>query len=246
MGTTSSWPAVAFRVSTDDVESTMIVVGWLEKGQPAVLLQRARHEARLGEHLETVADAKHRSTFGRVARDRLHHGRKTGQRSWSQVVPVGESAGKDDAVERRQVTLGMPDELRIGAELRDRRGRVVLTVGPREDDDANPGHDLGPLRDSCVRVLDDGIREEPFGEGRGLLESGTFVRCFDVETEGLARVDVAHAGETQSGQGALDGRTLRVGDAFSKGHVDDYEVVHAYAPYQSVNDRPVTRSYAST
>jgi len=59
-------------------------------------------------------------------------------------------------------------------------------------------------------------------------------------------VDVAHAGETQGRKGSLDGRTFRVGDAFAQRHVDNHVVVHAYAPYQSVSNRPVTRSYAST
>ena len=124
-------------VSTECVEVDDHRGGLAEEGQTTVLLQRSRQEAGLGEDLEAVADAEHRSAVGREARDGLHHRREARQGAGAQVVAVGEAPRQDDAVEAAEVGRGVPDELGLRAQLRNARDRVVLTVRAGEDNDAD-------------------------------------------------------------------------------------------------------------
>ena len=64
----------------------------------------------------------------------------------------------------------------------------------------------------------------------------------DLEAEGPAGPDVGHAFEAERRQRPLDRRTLRVGDPGPQLHLHTRPELHAFAPYQSANERPVTRS----
>src|SRR5205085_3215092 len=66
------------------------------------------------------------------------------------------------------------------------------------------------------------------------------------EADGLAHPHALDDVEPERGQRPLDRRPLRVGDALTQLHLDEHGELHARAPSQSPNDRPVTRSYAAT
>jgi uncharacterized protein with GYD domain len=61
--------------------------------------------------LKAVAYPQHKSSAVREFPDRIHHRRKARERTGSQVITVGKSAGKYDGVVRRQIGVTVPDEV---------------------------------------------------------------------------------------------------------------------------------------
>ena len=70
----------------------------------------------------------------------------------------------------------------------------------------------------------------------------TLVGRVHLEAEGAAGPHVRHAVEAERGQRPLDRRALGVGDPGPQLHLDARAEPHGVAPYQSSNERPVTRS----
>ena len=199
--------------------------------QPAVAQQGARHEPRLGEHLEPVADAQHRAAAGREVRDRTHHRAEPGDDARPEVVAVREPAGQEHARDVGQVRVLVPQHHRLRAGHRQAVDRVDVAVGAREQDD--PDADAHPAAPA------------PAGAGASVSASASTVYCsmsgFDSSSPGqalddraggvrvgrghrqldaAAHADTGHAGDAEVGQAALDGLALRVEDAGLGGDVD--------------------------
>ena len=105
--------------------------------RPAVLLQRTGQQTGLGQHLEAVADADHRTAVGGELADRVHDRREAGDGTGPQVVAVGEPAGDDHRVDAADGGVAVPEELGLAAERRDRLDDVELAVRAGEEDDAD-------------------------------------------------------------------------------------------------------------
>ena len=78
--------------------------------------QDAREETCLAEDLEPVADPEHGAALVGELGDGVHRRREAGDRARAEVVAVREAAGEDDGVDPRELGLGVPDELGLGAE----------------------------------------------------------------------------------------------------------------------------------
>ena len=114
----------------------------------AVAPQHARQQARLAEDLEAVADPEHRAAVGRERAHRVQHRGEARDRAAAKVVAVREAAGKHDcAGPARQLGLGVPDELGVGAESAERPRGVPVVVRAREDEHG----DLRPRRSRARR-----------------------------------------------------------------------------------------------
>ena len=117
-----------------------------EEAEPPVLLQGARQQAGLGQHLESVADPDHRPPVGGEAAHRLHHRREPGDGAGSQVIAVGEPARQDErviAVERRgrRATPGQRRPPAFGRPGRHRaRSWCPGTSPPRDAPPFRPAH----------------------------------------------------------------------------------------------------------
>ncbi len=58
-------------------------------------------------------DTEHGAALAGEVGHRLHHGREAGKRPGARVVPVGEAAGDDRGVDPFQLTIAVPEDLRI-------------------------------------------------------------------------------------------------------------------------------------
>ena len=132
MPTSTPW------VSTDRLVSTRHTTVSHRNLRPDVLLERARQQPGLGEHLEAVADPDDRAAGGREVAHGVHHRREPGDRAGAQVVAVGEAAGDDDGVEAGDGAIAVPHELAGAAEVLDRVHDVELAVRAGEHHDADP------------------------------------------------------------------------------------------------------------
>ena len=101
-----------------------------EELEARVLLERARQQPGLAEHLEAVADADDRTAGAGVLGDRVHHRREPGDRAGAQVVAVGEPAGHDHRVDAAHGGVGVEQQLGLAAERLDRVQDVELAVRP--------------------------------------------------------------------------------------------------------------------
>src|SRR5688572_16098592 len=102
--------------------------------QTSISHQRARQQAALAQNLESVADPKHKLTFGRKILDRLHHRRKMCKRSCTQIITVRKAPRQDDSVKAAEIGLLVPDEInRLTKMLRHRMICVVIAIGTREN-----------------------------------------------------------------------------------------------------------------
>jgi hypothetical protein len=109
------------------------------EAETAVPEQCAGHEARLGEHLEAVADAEDESAVARIRIDRAHHRTEAGDDAGADVVAVREPARQDDRVDVLQIAGFVPQRHRLAAGDMDGVDRVDVAVAARKDDDADPG-----------------------------------------------------------------------------------------------------------
>ena len=160
MGTRRIWPTVGLvgehRRDRLDPEVDRLA----EELQPGVLLQRAREEPGLAEHLEAVADADDRAAGAGVLGHRIHHRREPGDRPGPQVVAVGEPAGDHHRVDTVHRGVGVEQQLGVAAELLDhphaRRARSWCpgTAPPRPERSRH-------LRQGDGEGFDDGVGEEP-------------------------------------------------------------------------------------
>ncbi len=109
----------------------------LAKGeaQVGVRQQRARQQPCLAQHLEAVADPQHQPAVVSECDHRLHHRREARDRPRPQVVAIGEAAGHNDRVCPPQVTLAVPQQLRV-ADATGGLQRIDLVAGAGELEDA--------------------------------------------------------------------------------------------------------------
>src|ERR687898_836082 len=98
--------------------------------------QSARQKVRLGQDLEAVADAENRASAFRELFQRAHDVREAGDRAWSQVVAVGESAGNDHRVDTLEVRIGVPQLDCVSTHPLHTVKGVPIAVGPGEDRNA--------------------------------------------------------------------------------------------------------------
>src|ERR1700674_4975188 len=93
----------------------------------------------LAQDLDPVADSPHQpASVGKLA-DLLHHRRKPRDRARAQVVAVGKSTRKDDAVAALQVRVLVPQVLELGSEhLVDHPSAVAVRPRAGENDDSKP------------------------------------------------------------------------------------------------------------
>ena len=78
--------------------------------QASVLLEGAGKQPRLGENLETVADADYRTSVGGEPGHGTHHGREPGNGPRAKVIAVGEPARNNHRVNVAQIVVGMPQQ----------------------------------------------------------------------------------------------------------------------------------------
>ena len=96
----------------------------------------AGEHPRLQQDLETVADADHQPTVVGETLYRIHDGRKMGDSAATQIIAVGKTSGKDDAIEPLDLSVLVPEIAGIGAgERADGVVRVGVAVGAGKDHD---------------------------------------------------------------------------------------------------------------
>src|SRR6266849_6203467 len=108
-----------------------------DEAQAAVPHHGAGKEARFTQNLEAVADAQDHAAAFREFFDGFHHRRKTRDGASAQVIAVGESAGQDNGIAICQILRLVPDEFDgLFQDVADSVKRVVVTIGPGENDDS--------------------------------------------------------------------------------------------------------------
>jgi hypothetical protein len=119
--------------------------------QAVVAKHRARQQACFEQHLEAVADAKHRAAGLGEAPYLSHDRREAGDGTRAQVVAVRESTGQDHGVGAAQAGVLVPDKGHVLTQHAfDRVVRVVVAVGTREDDHSE-FHRLPPADSTSTR-----------------------------------------------------------------------------------------------
>ena len=113
--------------------------------RPGVAHQRARQQSRLGQNLESIADAQHQPAAGRKTLHRLHHRREARNRARAQVVAVGKSARNQHRVHAVQILAVMPEEGRP-ADARPRQSRCRCR-------DRNSSQEKPAPRISCFQSI---------------------------------------------------------------------------------------------
>src|SRR5215217_3681217 len=103
--------------------------------QAGVARQRPRQQARLAEHLKTVANTQHWQALLGTADHLAHHRREFRYRAATQIVTVRKAAGHHHRVDTLQVGVGVPqaDGLGAGQPNRPRRVDVVECAGKCDD-----------------------------------------------------------------------------------------------------------------
>ena len=218
------------------------------KRSPSLRTQRARQQARLGQHLEAVADAEHRAAVGGEALDRVHHRREAGDRPGPQVVTVGEAPGNDDGVDAVERSARRARRCSAVAPSADERlDDVVLAVRAREDDDrrsaasrragsagrldvATSARSMTGLASSRSHIsLDASPRRRP--RRRPRARSGSTLPTWTL----------AHAGEAERRERPLDRLALGIGDPLEAADLDataKFTRRHFATPHQSEKRQP--------
>jgi hypothetical protein len=104
--------------------------------------EHARKKPGLAEDLEAVADPEDESTLRRESAHGLHSGREPGDRAAAQIVAVRKPAGENHRVHLGERLFRVPDEAYVGAERRERPGRIAVVVRAREDENRDPRRHL--------------------------------------------------------------------------------------------------------
>ena len=90
---------------------------------------------RLAKDLKPVADAPHKAAAIRELDHRLHQRRKTRDSARTQVVPVRESAGQNDAVGASKIVVFVPEH--HGVMAGDLDSMLAVAIRPRTGKDRN-------------------------------------------------------------------------------------------------------------
>src|SRR2546423_1880767 len=108
-----------------------------DEAEMFVAHQRAGQQADFGEHLKSVADAEYESARSRVTLDRLHDRRELRESAGAKVIAVCETAGDDHAVSAFEISVLVPEDLRVGAEecLRHVQ-RIVIAIRTRQQNNS--------------------------------------------------------------------------------------------------------------
>ena len=212
------------------------------EAQVGVDEQRAGEQTRLAENLKAVADPQHEAAVTGERDHGLHRGREARDRPRAQVVAVGEAAWDDDRVGPFEVAVGVPDQLGVAhAAGGVQRIDLIARSGKLQDPELHVASGAAV----AVEQLDLIVLDERVGEQ--LLAHGLELRgVLDIELHEASDVDVAHAGEAECRQRALDGHALRIEDP--RLGADQNTCSHATAVRSSHawKGSPVMRSYAST
>ena len=193
------------------------------KRRRAVAQQRARHEARLGEHLEPVADPEHRPAAIREVGDRAHHRAEPRDHAGPEVVAVREPARQQDPGDAVEVGRLVPQDHGLGARDRERVDRVDVAVGAREQDDADAGrHPAAPAAaagglaspsastsNASISGFDSSSPASRSTTARAAASSAAVDRQLHPPPD----ADVGDPVDPEVRQAALDGPALRVEDA---------------------------------
>ena len=107
------------------------------KPQVPIAQERAGQEPRLTEDLKAIADPDHQAPLAGKGRHCPHDGGEPGNRSRSQVVPVGEASRQQDHIVPLDRVFLVPDKIdRLPDDLADHVVGIVITIRSGEDDDA--------------------------------------------------------------------------------------------------------------
>ena len=139
----------------------------------------------------------------------------------------------------------MPHQVGRGPQRLDRQDGVVLAVGPREHDHADPGRhqaaDPVGSDDRCT-VTDDssmtGLARSRSATTVAWSRAVALVGGGDVEPEGLARPDPADPAQPEGGQRPLDGGALRVGDPLAQPDLHQHRELSRRAMVRHRTSRP--------
>jgi hypothetical protein len=108
-----------------------------DEAEPAVAHHRTWKQTSLQQNLEPVTDAQNHSAALGEFLDRLHHRRKTRDRSRTQVIAISKTAWQDNGVTICEILRLMPNEFNgLVQNVPDGVKRVVVAIGPGENDDS--------------------------------------------------------------------------------------------------------------
>src|SRR6185312_478734 len=123
--------------------------------QSRIARQRTRQQARLTQHLKTVANPQHWHAAV-SSRDHLaHHRCELGDCAAAQIVPIREAARHHHRVDALEIGVGVPQADRPGTGQPDRTRRIDVVKRAGESDDPHSrGHDCSLLTDqSSITVF---------------------------------------------------------------------------------------------
>ena len=93
------------RISSDGFEMDMLAA----KLERAIANERAGQQARIGQHLEAIANSQHQSAVGRELLNRLHNRAEARNRATPEIIPVTEAATYNYGFRVTQRTLLVPN-----------------------------------------------------------------------------------------------------------------------------------------
>src|SRR6188508_3116222 len=98
--------------------------------QSRVSHQSTRKQSTLAQDLKTVADPEDELPFRGEILHRVHHRRKSRQRTGPKIIAVGKSSGNDHRIVTAKIGFFVPDEIdRLTDVLRHNVIGVVITIG---------------------------------------------------------------------------------------------------------------------
>jgi len=162
----------------------------------------------------------------------------------------------------------MPNEFGLTAKAFDGLNDIVLAVRAGENDHTHsrrhattvPSAVLSPFlslpptavadrrdlalgKDRNGGVLDDGVGQQPSTELVDYPARLPLVGSVHVQAERLTGADLADPGEAERRQGALDRRSLGIGNARSQLHLDEhFEICHQISPSVNRRSRAIQQS----
>src|SRR5713226_1003515 len=108
-----------------------------DETQAAVAHHSARKQAGFEQNLKAIADPKNHAAVPGKLPDRFHHRRKACDGSGAQIIAVREAARQNDGVAIREVLRLVPDKFDgLFQDVPEGIKRVVVAIGPGEDDDS--------------------------------------------------------------------------------------------------------------
>ena len=123
----------------------------------AVAHECAGKQARLGQHLEPVADANKKAAVIGVIDDGFHDRREPGDGPATEIVAVGKSPGQHHEIVAFERGILVPHVIGLNPEnVLKGMETILVAIGPRETDDGG-FHELGK---EINNTTEQGIRRE--------------------------------------------------------------------------------------